>query len=731
MNVETLKRQEIYKEGLVNSQFSAKSNLVAFISKSEDSKLGIYICKPGDQAKLMVSDRSPGIEKGFALSEQPLRFSPDGNLVYFKLRRANQNNERDSILTGASVDVWNWKDQFLMSRQLQTLKDNPSRSFTAVLNIKIGNIIQLENNDKELVLEGDRVTNKYVLVKTITSEDEAYYTNNQIPKYQLVSLIDGRVLNFELYKKFSIPPSFSPSERFLLWHANHGNIYTYEIATRITCNLTETLNLPNDIFYMVSAGRDSLSLNEFADKWLFNDYLLVKDKFDYWLLDPTGKKSPTCITEGYGRKNNIEFELAVTSQDLTSLRVGDKLLLKGHNLYTQESGFSIASINWNIKFEKAPFMPKKYGMVRPQRSHKEVVFGKFNYLLTRETVSESANLVTTKDFKTFAQISDIGPEKSFNWLTSEIMHWDMPEGKSGLGILYKPENFQCNKKYPVIFWYYQEETKVKSNQYITPDPSSGDLDIPWYVSNGYLVFSVDIPNYKPGKIANSTINSVVSAAKHLSQFQWVDSTKMGIQGHSFGGYETNLLVTNTNIFAAASSAAGLSNAISLSGSLHFGGRSGIEATEVGQLNLGANPWTMPEVYIENSPIFKVDKITTPLLLQNNKNDSGVPFLQGVEMFTAMRRAGKPVWLLQYDDQGHGLSGDAAFDYTVRQQQFFDHYLKGKPMPVWMSRGVAAKDKGIRSGLEYDLEYEGRESKTPCPTLKKVVTGSDGREIDLR
>ena len=137
--------------------------------------------------------------------------------------------------------------------------------------------------------------------------------------------------------------------------------------------------------------------------------------------------------------------------------------------------------------------------------------------------------------------------------------------------------------------------------------------------------------------------------------------------------------------------------------------------ERSQGRLGATPWEAQDLYISNSPIFRADKITTPLLMMNNKQDGTVPFAQGVEFFMALRRLGKRVWMLQYDGGYHSLDSRTkdAEDYTIRMMQFFDHYLKGAPAPKWMTRGIPANRKGIDDGLQIDAEI-----KTPGEGLDK-------------
>jgi dipeptidyl aminopeptidase/acylaminoacyl peptidase len=201
---------------------------------------------------------------------------------------------------------------------------------------------------------------------------------------------------------------------------------------------------------------------------------------------------------------------------------------------------------------------------------------------------------------------------------------------------------------------------------------------------------------------------------------------MGLQGHSFGGYETNVLITGTNLFSCAQEGAGVSDAVS-----GYGGRRGntvssVFSYESGQYNLRTTPWERPDIYMENSPIFHVSEINTPLLMLHGEDDHAVSFSQAVELFTALRRLKKPVWLLDYGHDHILGRTESLLDFTIRQQQFFDHYLKGSPPPAWMTRGIPAKDKGIKSGLELD---PGGKCSDTCPvcnpglSINKTATES--------
>jgi dipeptidyl aminopeptidase/acylaminoacyl peptidase len=321
------------------------------------------------------------------------------------------------------------------------------------------------------------------------------------------------------------------------------------------------------------------------------------------------------------------------------------------------------------------------------------------FIVRRMSASESPNLFFTEDFRHLKRLTDIRPEKDVNWLTTDLLTLKTLDGVSTQGILYKPENFDPLKKYPVIIYYY-ERLSEGLNDFIYPEPCVGPINIPYFVSNQYLVFTPDI-HFTIGSPGHSAYSAVVSAAKYLSTMAWVDKHKIGIQGHSRGGYETNFIITHTGMFAAAMSASGMSDYISLYGGIRSNGASRQHAFEQGSQRIGGTLWKSLDSYLANSPIFLAPKVTTPLLMMNNKSDSDVPFEQGVEFFTALRRLGKSVFMLQYDGEDHAVSGNAATDLTVRMKQFFDYYLKDAPPPRWMTEGIPAKWKGIVTGLELD------------------------------
>jgi dipeptidyl aminopeptidase/acylaminoacyl peptidase len=285
-------------------------------------------------------------------------------------------------------------------------------------------------------------------------------------------------------------------------------------------------------------------------------------------------------------------------------------------------------------------------------------------------------------------------------MTSELVKWKSYTGKIAEGILYKPENFDPSIKYPMIVYFYERNNQTLHN-YLPPAPARSRINIPYFVSRGYLVFVPDIW-YKKGYPGQGAYDYIVSGTKAMIQKGFVDSTKLGLQGQSWGGYQIAYLITKTNMFAAAWAGAPVVNMTSAYGGIRWGtGMNRQFQYEKTQSRIGATLWERPDLYIKNSPLFSLPKVTTPIVIMNNDADDAVPWYQGIEMFTAMKRLNKKIWLLVYNNELHNLSERRnKKDIQIRQQQFFDHYLKNAPMPKWMSEGVPAIMKGRTMGLGY-------------------------------
>lgn len=307
-------------------------------------------------------------------------------------------------------------------------------------------------------------------------------------------------------------------------------------------------------------------------------------------------------------------------------------------------------------------------------------------------VSQGVNPTKTE------KVSNSNPQMgNYNWGTAQLFKWNAYNGKPSEGVVYLPEDFDPDKEYPMLCYFYEIYSEDLYKHY-DMEPSWSWINFPFYVSRGYVIFVPDI-HYTAGIPGENAYNYVCSGVEELcKKYPNIDKKRIGIDGQSWGGYQTAYLVTRTNMFACAGSGAPVSNMTSAFGGIRWGtGDSRQAQYEVGQSRIGRNLWEAPALYIANSPVFYADRVETPLLIMHNDGDGAVPWYQGIEMFMALRRLGKPVWMLQYNGEAHNLKERRnRKDITRRLQQFFDHYLKGEPMPEWMKNGIPA----IRKGREF-------------------------------
>ena len=327
--------------------------------------------------------------------------------------------------------------------------------------------------------------------------------------------------------------------------------------------------------------------------------------------------------------------------------------------------------------------------------------GKF-YLFTRQSYTEFRELWWSKnDFTRPVRITNTNPQQeNYLWGSVQLVEWTNFEGKSNRGLLYLPENYDSTKRYPVIVNFYETHTG-DLHTYQLPSLSSAMINTVTYVSNGYVVFMPDV-HFTIGAPGESCYNAVVSGTQMLIDRGIADKDRIGVQGHSWSGYQVAYLVTRTNMFKCASPGAAVSNMVSAYTGVRTGsGMPRMFMYEETQSRMGKTLWDDPEAYIKNSPIFYADKIQTPLLIFHCDGDEAVPYSEGLNLFLAMRRLHKPAWLLNYKGDRHFLYNKAAeIDWTIRLRQFFDYYLKDAPMPRWMKEGINVNERGVDQKYDF-------------------------------
>jgi dipeptidyl aminopeptidase/acylaminoacyl peptidase len=681
--------------------FDDESEHLAFLGETSPEKAEIkdfnvyYNSLTLDTAQILVDGDMPGMPAKFAVSgDGRLNFSKDGNRLFFGI--APIKKPKDTTLVdfeNAKLDIWGYKDDYLQPMQLKNADRDSKRSFLTTIDIygtdpKIVPLTDIKLPDASLVNEGNA---SFVLASTdYGNRIASQWTGGSLRDYYLVDVKTGD--RKKILESLGGSASASPNGTYILYYDKQKMLWnTYQVATgKIT-----TLNTGMAVKFYDEENDVPDEPNSYGVAgWTEDDKaVLLYDRYDVWQFSPDGKSAPKNITNGFGRQNNLTFRVERTNPEFRFFTKKDVLLLDAVNNATKENGFYRKAINDSKNPELIIMSPAKYSNVVKAKDAEIYIYDKGDYV-------NSPDVYVSKDLKTAVKLSSTNPQQAnYNWGTAELVKWTTPKGYKSEGILYKPENFDPSKKYPMIVYFYEKLTDGLFT-YNAPSPTPSRLNIPYFVSNGYLVFTPDI-SYEtghPGKSAEEYINSGVESLKKNA---WVDGTKIGIQGQSWGGYQVAHLITATNMYAAAWAGAPVVNMTSAYGGIRW--ESGMNRQfqyEKTQSRIGATLWEKPELYIENSPLFNFPKVTTPVVVMSNDADGAVPWYQGIEMFTGLKRLGKPVWLLNYNNEAHNLvQRQNRKDIQIREQQFFDYYLKGAKAPVWMVSGIPATEKGKTWGFD--------------------------------
>lgn len=634
-----------------------------------------------------LSDKTP---KGFVGDFADVTFNNFMKTFIFSLKKVDTATR---LKTMSKVDIWHYLDPKLQTEQLAGLK---KQEYLFSFNINNGRFTQLEFEDEHVISDKSGESNYLLLVKRYG--DSEWYWNSKNLSTIILKRIDGgdSVILKSNFQAGRVPYfKFSPTQKFVIYYdPDKAAYFTFEINTHRTKNITRSIKAQwtnSEDEDLVQSKYHPVGMN----CWLRSEtQLILRDRYDLWNIDPLGKRKPICITQGLGTRNRTIFYIPPSLHAKSNF--SDTLILYGYNRRLKISGFYRASLNGKFSV-KVLYKNKNYKAISACFFNNK----KWYYFITEESEVKPRNYFYTSDFKNIAPVSHFfsALQQKYIWLTSSIHHWKSKDGNWNSGVLFVPENFDVKKKYPIIFHYY-ERNEVNPGNYLYPNLSIGKIDIPYFVSNGYLVFVPDF-TYKIGSPGQSALNILLSATRYLSEKSYINQTKMGLQGHSWGGYETNFFITHSNAFAAAVSCEGDVNLTSKYGELRNNGTISNEyLLEVSQSRLGTTPWRNKNTYIKSSPIFFINNVRTPLLMMNNLNDDNVLFSQGLQLYLGLRRENKPVWMLQYDEGGHSLGSDIdGRDFTIRLRQFFDHYLKLAPAPLWMTQGIPAKFKGLITGYE--------------------------------
>jgi dienelactone hydrolase len=700
-NLQSGKTDHIWKgSNAKDFTFDFKNGQLAF--RCRDS---IWYHKIGENGvTCIVNPKTNGIDNELKIGTIK-NFSANGKYLFFY----QQANRKVRGKTDANlVEIWSYTDPILNSHEVIESDD-----YLSSIDVKNHSLIRLEQKNEKFtlldILDDNISTFGLIEHRRVSNYEESSWNSAcELTRY-ILSLTTGERKRINLSEDFGL--KISPLGKYFVYlDKGDKNFYSYEIATGIRLNLTHSLN--------VTWGAGVIA-------WLRKDgKAIVSDDNDIWLLDLQQKSEPINLTKGYGKNNHIKFSIAMDEAVSAGVKDNQRIILSAFNTETKENGFYSVTLGKNSTLERLTMSSHIY-VTNSNVSENDFTPIKARdasvYLVRRQGVKEAPNYFVTSNFRDLKRITYIEPEKDYEWFKSELCSWKSINGRMLQGILYKPENFNPNRKYPVILYYYESKSDGL-NAYLKPSVlcNGCSIDIPTYVSKGYLVFCPDTYK-KPGDPMQGTYDAVVSAAKYLTALPFIDAKKMGIQGCSFGGAETYYLLTQTNLFSAGCAASGITDWISHYGSTYKNGGSRQFKFEIGQYLIGSTLWEKPEIFISSSPVFYAHRITTPILMMHTKKDGTCDFENAVEFFTAMRRLGKKAWMLVYHEADHGVYGKDALDFSQRMMQFFDHYLKDMPAPVWMIENNSSFERNIEDGFQLDTI-----GRTPGPGL---LTSEEQKKVE--
>ncbi len=621
-------------------------------------------------AGLLVSDRGA------------VSFTRDGSALLFAVAKPQPDSiPADSLADKAIYDLWHWQDPVVNSVQKFNVARDRNKTYQAIYQPLTKKALRLSDDtlDRAQVSDNGKIA---LGLSTSPYSIDAGWGEGGTDVYLIDANTGARTL---IMKRMKQQASLSTFARYLTYF-HDGAWQARNIATGKTVNLTASLK---DVhFFDEELAVDAEEPRPFGIMgWTKDDArLLVYDKFDVWELDPTGAVAPINVTAGAGRKTDITFRLALTDRDEPGIDATQPVLLSALNHETKESGYWRAKLGASAAPEKLVMGPRAYSALTKARKADM-------YELRQSTYGEYNDLYVGTSIGQATKVSDVNPqEKSVPRGTVELVSWLNGDGIKIQGMVYKPAGFDPNKKYPLLVTFY-EKLSDGLNSYTAPTGRNA-INPLVYNSLGYVVFMPDII-YTIGQPGPSAAKCIIPGVQSLIAKGYIDAKHMGIEGQSWGGYQSAYLITITNMFAAAAPNAAVVNMTSAYDGIRW--ESGIARQgqyEHGQSRIGGSLWEYPERFIENSPLFHLDRVTTPIMWMENDADGAVPWYQGIEFYLAMRRLKKEAYMITYNGEGHNPSKRAnQKDIDMKMQQFFANKLQGAPAPEWMTRGIPALEKG--------------------------------------
>ncbi|HKV33081.1 MAG TPA: prolyl oligopeptidase family serine peptidase [Pyrinomonadaceae bacterium] len=657
---------------------------LAFISDKEDAaakqpKFRVYHWNLKDQqANEIVSTSSTGFPKDMVISERAnLGFSLDGSHLFLGSAPPPEpeRNPDEEIPADEKVlvDLWHWKDDYVQPIQKVRAEQDRNRSYRAVYDLQSKKFVQLADETMENVNPSN--DGRYAIGSDnrkyrVTSDYDPGFTD-----YYLINTADGSRKPLSTKQRGNY--SLSPNAKYAIYF-DGKDWNSYSIADGTVANLTKNLKVN---FFNEENDTPSTPGSYGIAGWTKDDAdVLLYDRYDLWQVAPDGSRAKI-VTDGTGRKEKTVLRYVRLDPKERSIDPDKPMLLRAENQETRDSGFYRDKVNGDALPQKLLMAAKDFNT--PVKAKDADVL-----LMTASRFDQFPDVwVTNSSFRELKRVSNGDSQRgNYLWGTAEMVSFKNSDGVPLKGVLLKPDNFDARKKYPMIVYIY-ERLSQGLHQFRNPSPGTS-INPSFYVSNGYLVYMPDIV-YTIGYPGESALKCVLPGIQAVVDKGYVNEDAIGIQGHSWGGYQIAYMVTQTNRFKAAAPGALVANMTSAYSGIRWG--TGLPRQfqyERTQSRIGGSLWEYPLRFLDNSPIFRADRVETPLLMIHNDEDDAVPWYQGIEYFLALRRLGKEAYMFSYNGEKHGLRKRInQKDYTRRLQEFFDHFLKGAPAPEWMEKGI--------------------------------------------
>jgi dipeptidyl aminopeptidase/acylaminoacyl peptidase len=669
---------------LLRSEWGTKGTALAVLKGSADESLTQRVNKlvvirnvnSSKQTKVVVDPVSAaGFPSGYVLSEfgsLTFTLSNTGIMFAIKEQEPKLKMSRDTI---ANVDVWHYADERIQSVQMIQANSDKRSTYRAVLWFDKMNVVQLNDDDMRTVsMDRDGLTG-------LGRDPKPYISDtNWGGAASDFYIVDGRTGTRTLIAKgISRAMGMSPDSKYFVYF-NDGHFHLYDVARRSTTNISgkvpvsfidveEDHPYPNPSYGFSGWTKDGKSV-------------IVNHQFDLWTLNIDGSGGQN-LTAGYGTDNSIVFRL-IRTDDEPYVDLKKSYLLSSYGEWTKKSGYSLlqpGKIPQTLVYDDASF----------SRVTKALSADK--YMFTKQTFVDFPDYyVSGGSFTDMKKITDANPQQAeYAWGRSILVDFTNSKGDKLQATVTLPANYVAGKRYPTLVYFYEKMSQTHHNYSM---PAYDDRPhFSAYASDGYLIVRPDMKYYE-GQPGWNALDCLTEAVKKVVAEGYADPEHIGLQGHSWGGYQSSFVVTQTDIFACVVTGAPVTNLTSMYNILYKNsGTNNHGIMETGQVRMGKSLFDDFENYAAQSPVFNAPGIKTPFMILHGTADGAVDWSQGLEFYNAARRLGKEVILLSYPGENHHLAVENnTRDFQKRMKEYFDHYLKGKPAPEWMVTGVPFLNK---------------------------------------